>query len=47
MCRHINLPKKILIKLYTGMVISHFTNKRCLADKLQTRKIFSAVMGEW
>lgn len=29
------------------MVISYLTNKGCLADKLQTRKIFNVVMGDW
>lgn len=43
----IYLQKIFQIKIYTGLVISHFTYKRCFADKLQTRKIFSVVMGDW
>lgn len=29
------------------MVIPQFTNKRCLAGKLQTRKVFNVEMGDW
>ena len=42
-----NITKIFPIKIYTGVVISHFTNKRCLADKLETRTTFKVVMGDW
>lgn len=47
MYSYINLQKMFLIKIYTGLMISQFTNKRCLVDELQTRKVFSVVMGDW